>query len=141
MAVQTVTIQMSQSLYQRLERISQLTRRPLEKVVAQTLESTIPPLPDTLPPVMRDALLALEALSDEALWQVAHSVVSPEQHEQHSRLLEKNKATTLTAAERDLLARLRQDADLLMLCKAYAYVLLKWRGYRLPTLAELEAQP
>jgi hypothetical protein len=35
---------------------------------------------------------------------------------------------------------LRQKADQLMLRKAYAYVLLKWRGHRLPTLAELEAQ-
>ena len=139
MSVQTLTIQMSQSLYQRLERVSKLTRRPLEKVVAQTLESNIPPLPDTLPPVMRDALVALEALSDEALWQVARSVVSPEQQEQHHLLLEKNKAGTLTEAEHESLTRLREDADLLMLRKAYAYVLLKWRGYRLPTLTELEA--
>ena len=37
--------------------------------------------------------------------------------------------------------RLAQEADLLALRKAYAAVLLKWRGHRLPSLAELEAQP
>ncbi len=89
---------------------------------------------------MRRELVTLETLDDQALWQAARGTASPQQQAQHRLLLEKNRSDTLTPAEQETLARLRQDADRLMLRKAYAYVLLKWRGYRLPTLAELEAQ-
>jgi hypothetical protein len=37
------------------------------------------------------------------------------------------------------LALMAHEADLLVLRKAYAGVLLKWRGHKVPTLAELEA--
>ncbi|MBC8448447.1 MAG: hypothetical protein H8D78_11920 [Chloroflexi bacterium] len=140
MTVQTIAIQMPPPLYRRLERLAELTRRPLESVVVQTLDSNIPPLPDDLPAKMRGDLLALEVLNDDALWRVARSAVSPEQQEQIGFLLEKNRLGTITKPERATLAQLRREADQLMLRKAYAYVLLKWRGYRLPTLAELEAQ-
>jgi len=131
---------MPQPLYRRLERLAKLTRRPVESLVVQTLEANIPPLPDDLPDEMRDDLLALEELSDEALWQVARSVVNPEAQAEYRLLLEKNRLGTITESEQARLAQLRQEADRLMLRKAYAYVLLKWRGYRLPTLAEMEAQ-
>ena len=140
MTVQTVTVQMPQTLYQRLERLAKLTRRPLEKLVVQTLEAGAPPLPDDLPEATRGMLMALENLDDAALWQVARSVVDPEQWEQHCSLLEKNQQGALTDAERTHLTYLRQEADALMLRKAYAWVLLKWRGYHLPSLADLEAQ-
>ncbi|RMF29334.1 MAG: hypothetical protein D6759_14055 [Chloroflexi bacterium] len=131
---------MPQPLYRRLERLAKLTRRPVESLVVQTLEANIPPLPDDLPDEMRDDLLALEELSDEALWQVARSVVNPEAQAEYRLLLEKNRLGTITESEQARLAQLRREADRLMLRKAYAYVLLKWRGYRLPTLAEMEAQ-
>lgn len=140
MTIQTVAIQMPQPLYHRLQRLAELTRRPLENVVVQTLDSNVPPLPDDLPDEMRGDLLALESLDDDTLWQVARSTVSPERREQIGLLLEKNRLGTITEPERATLAQLRREADQLMLRKAYAYVLLKWRGYRLPTLAELEAQ-
>jgi hypothetical protein len=88
--------------------------------------------------MMRPDLMALENLDDDALWQVARSEVAPERWEKHSLLLEKNRLRTITEPEREALAQLRRGADQLMLRKAYAYVLLKWRGYRLPTLQELE---
>jgi hypothetical protein len=131
---------MPQPLYHRLERLAELTRRPVENLVVQTLDASVPPLPDDLPKEMRGDLLALESLDDESLWQVARSVVSPEQQAQHSLLLEKIRLGSITEPERATLTQLRQNADQLMLRKAYAYVLLKWRGHRLPTLAELEAQ-
>jgi len=138
--VQTVAIEMPQPLYRRIERLAKLTRRPLEKIVVQTLDSNVPTLPDDLPEGMRGDLLALEGLNDDALWQVARSTFNPEQRRRISLLLEKNRLGTITEPERATLAQLRREADQLMLRKAYAYVLLKWRGYRLPTLAELETQ-
>jgi len=135
-----MAIQMPQSLYRRLKRLVEISRRPLENVIVQTLDSSIPPLPDDLPADMRGDLLALEVLDDDTLWQVARSTASPEQQEQHRLPLEKNCLGTIAESERATLAQLRREADQLMLRKAYAYVLLKWRGHRLPTLAELEAQ-
>lgn len=140
MTAQTMAIEIPQSLYRRLERLAELSHRPLENVVVQTLNAGVPPLPDDLPTEMRDDLLALEMLDDEALWEVARSVVGPKQQEGHFRLLEKNQSGKLTLSEQAKLAQFRLEADQLMLRKAYAYTLLKWRGYRLPSLADLEAQ-
>lgn len=120
MSIQTVSIEMPQPLYHRLERLSKLARRPLQDLVVQTLDVGIPPLPDDLPQEMRPDLLALEELDDDALWQVARSEVDPGQGEQHSLLLEKNRLGTITEPERETLAQLRQQADQLMLRKAYA---------------------
>lgn len=140
MSNQTIAIQMPQPLYGRLQRLAELTHRPLESVVVQTLDANVPPLPDDLPEEMRDDLLALENLDDEALWKVARSTANPEKYAQHSLLLEKNRLSTITKSERTTLDQLHHEANRRMLRKAYAYVLLKWRGFRLPTLAELEAQ-
>jgi hypothetical protein len=136
----TIPVQLPQPLYRRLERLAELTQRSVEAVVAQTLASSLPPLPDDLPEEMRAELIALEQLSDDALWEVARSMVAPEQSQQLSMLLEKNRRGVLSDEEQTGLEQLRGMADRLMLRKAYAYVLLKWRGYRLPTLASLEAQ-
>jgi len=136
----TVAIHIPEPLYQRLERLATLTNHSLEQVVVQTLAAGVPPLPDDVPDAMRDSLIALEALDDAALWQVAREMMSPEQQEQFFQLREQQQAGTITDAGRAMLAQLHQDADRLMLRKAYAYVLLKWRGQRLLPLAEREAQ-
>jgi hypothetical protein len=50
--------------------------------------------------------------------------------ERYTLLLEKNKEEELTVAEQLELAELRYQADLFMLKKAQADVLLRWRGER-----------
>jgi hypothetical protein len=140
MTAHTIAIQLPEAVYRRLERLAELTQRPLESLVVQTLSSSIPPLPDDLPDEMRTELIVLEHLDDGSLWEVARSEFTPEQQEQANELQDKRRLGTLTASESQTLAHLHQQADMLMLRKAYAYVLLKWRGHRLPTLAELEAQ-
>ncbi len=140
MAAETIPIHVPQSLYHRLERLAELTQQPLESLVVQALSSSIPLLPDELPPATRHVLIALEHLSDDQLWEVARSEFGSAQAEQFATLREKRRAGTLTVAEQATIDRLAQEVDLLTLRKAYAAVLLKWRGYRLPTLAELEGQ-
>jgi hypothetical protein len=136
---QTIAIQVPQPLYQRLQRLSKLPRRPLESLVFQTLDANVPMLPENLPEAMRQDLLNLESLDDEALWQIAQSVVGPEDQTQYHLLLEKQREGALTTGEETRLEILYQAANERMLRKAYAYLLLKWRGHQLPTLAELEA--
>jgi hypothetical protein len=53
-------------------------------------------------------------------------------------LLEKNKIQgELTPAQRQELSELRINADKLMLQKAYAWSVLRWRGHRIPSVDEL----
>ncbi|MCP4398854.1 MAG: hypothetical protein GY801_16340 [bacterium] len=56
---------------------------------------------------------------------------------EYETLLDKEKTSRLTAEEERRLATLRGEADVLMFRRSYAAVLLKRRGYHLPTLQEL----
>lgn len=140
MTAETATIHVPQSLYHRLERLATLTQRPLESLVEQTLLSSLPPLPDDLPSDARDALLALESLNDADLWNILRTTISKTDLEQWDELRERRQAGLITADEQIVHDQLTQTADLLTLRKAYAAVLLKWRGHRIPSLADFEAQ-
>jgi hypothetical protein len=141
MTTETLTIRVPEPLYHRLERLAALSGRPLESLIIQTLSASIPPLPEDLPPSTREALTSLEALSDDDLWQIARSGIPEAEYEQFAALRAKWRADTIGPDEQATLDRLTQEADLRTLLKAYAAVLLKWRGHRLPTLTELSAQP
>jgi predicted DNA-binding protein len=139
MSEQAIAIQMPEPLYQRLQRLAQLTHRSLESLVLETLDANIPPLLEDMPEPTRQDLAALERLDDDALRQVAQGAWTPEQNARYTELLAKNRAGTITPSEIALLEDLYQDANRHMLRKAYANALLKWRGHQLPTLSELEA--
>ncbi len=64
------------------------------------------------------------------LWQIARSCKTVTDMERYNLLLEGNSNGTLTSAERLELMTLRHDADLFMLRKAQAAVLLRWRGHQ-----------
>ena len=131
METQLVTIQMPTALYHRLNFLAKNAQDSVQKVVIRTLDTYLPPLPHE-----KTSLASLESLNDEALWQVACSVISPVQQKQLSELLEKNKQGLLSNTEEAMLTKLCEEADQRMLRKAQAYVLLKQRGYQLPTLAD-----
>jgi hypothetical protein len=136
----TIVIHMPESLYQRLQRFTALSRRTMENVVLQTLDANVPSLPENLSETLRELWFALEKLDDEALWRIARNTISQQHQEQYSLLLEKKRISTLSASEQTLLEKLYFEANQYMLRKAYANVLLKWRGHQLPTLAELSCQ-
>ena len=140
MTTETMTIQVPEVLYRRLERLAALSGRPLDSLITQTLSANIPPLPDDLPAPTRDALTSLEALNDDDLWQIVRSSMPDAEYEQFTELRAKRRAGTIAPDEQATLDHLVQEADILPLRKAYAAVLLKWRGHKLPTLAVLSAQ-
>ena len=86
---------------------------------------------------MQPEWLKMQNLSIEELLAIANALVEPSQHERHVELLEKNKEGSLTSEERQELTDLRLAADRLMLRKAYAWSVLRWRGHRIPPLKEL----
>ncbi len=137
MSTDTITIHLPGGLYRRLARLADLTKQPLEGLIVQTLSSSLPPLPDDLPPATRDALQALEALSDDELWQRARATFPEEQYARLTALRERRRDGALPTDEQAELDQLLEAADLLTLQKAYGAVLLKWRGYRLPPVSAL----
>lgn len=82
-------------------------------------------------------LTALETCDEASLWRVMGETVATDVQCALSALLERQQSASLTDAEREQLARLQRQADLVMLRKARAAVLLRFRGKRIPTLAEL----
>lgn len=139
MPTDTVAIEVPQPLYRRLERLAALAGQPMDRLIDRALSASLPPLPEDLPPAMQESLLALERLSDEELTEVVHGRMPEDDAELFADLRERRADGQLSAQEQSHLDRLMQAADLLTLRKAYAAVLLRWRGARVPTLAELES--
>jgi hypothetical protein len=70
------------------------------------------------------------------LWNVSARRLSPAKQRRLEELLDKNQRGTLTDRDRRALTKLRAGADRLMLERSYAFLLLKYRGHRVPNLAD-----
>lgn len=124
-------------MFQPLQRTAQATKQPIENLLLNALQTSLPPL-DELPDEIMENLTSLETLGDTKLRQVLKETVPIKVREKISTLLEKKKEKPLTDLESKTLDQLQNKADLVMLRKARSAVLLRFRGQRLPTLAELE---
>jgi len=140
MAMQTVTLRLPESIYRQTKRAAENMKRPLEQVLVDTLSAVMPPSVDDVPVELQEELMVLENLDDETLWETAKNVMSPAHQRKWKRLMQKNKAGTLTSREQHDLEDLIAESERIMLRRAHAYTLLKWRGHRLPTLRELQEQ-
>lgn len=134
----TVTVRLPEDIYSRLAQSAQVTNKPMEELVVQSVKAGLPPSVNDLPSDIRQECLALERLSDKQLWRVAESTLSAGRQRRYTHLLRKNQAGTSDERERQQLTQLGEEARRLTLRKAYAYALLKWRGHRIPTSAELK---
>ena len=135
--MQRVEIELPDAVYQQLARIAKETAQPIAMLAAQSVMSNLPPSVEDALPELRVELLELQTLATEALLRVAQSEIAPADHVRQVELLEKHEDGQLTEAERQELSALRQTADRLMLRKAYAWSMLRWRGQRVPSLEEL----
>jgi hypothetical protein len=135
---QMVILQLSDETLQRCQRGATAARKLLEEFLVDRLMESIPPLANDLPSPLHEELEALEQCDDDALWQVARSQLPPARQRQYSRLLSKNSQGTITVQEQETLRTLGEQARLLTLKTAHAYLLLKWRGHRIPSPEELQ---
>jgi hypothetical protein len=133
---QTITLTLPDNILQPAQRVAQATKQSVEELLVTALQAALPTL-EGLPPDVVQHLVALESLDDQTLWRVMLETVPRDQQYQLHDLLLRNQAGMLTDTEREQLAILQQQADLVMLRKARAAVLLRFRGKRVPTLAEL----
>jgi len=133
---QAVTLELPRTLYLPAKRMAEATNRPLKELLVRALQASLPTL-DGLPPELTNDLIQLEDLGDRALREVMLSTVPKSQQRELEHLLRKNQADTLTELEQQRLNEIQYEADRVMLRKARAAVLLRFRGHRLPTLEEL----
>ena len=137
--MQTVTISLPETVYRRLQHAAEIAGKPITEIAAQSIQESLPPLLEAIPARFRADLQIMQQFADDELWRIARSAVVPKDQRRYWRLLKKNSSSAaLSIRERQTLTELRATADKIMLQKAYAYLLLKWRGYRIPTLTELE---
>lgn len=138
---ETLTIQLPASAARRLRRVAEIARRPVDEVLAEALYATLPPLLEDVPAAFHADLAHLETLPNKALHEQMRASLGPENVIRYETLQAIQAERRFTKAEQQEWESLRVEADGLMFRKAYAAMLLKWRGERIPTLAELEAQP
>ncbi len=134
-----LTIDLPDQAFQRLAHLAELTKQPLAELIIQSIAGNLPPAVETAPPEIQNELLVLQTLDTAALRQIAQSQVPPAQQERHLMLLEKNQAGELTTDEQQELEDLLLQADQLMLKKAHACALLRWRGQPIRDLSQLAA--
>jgi len=133
----TLTIQLSEPVFQYFQEVADRSQRPVEQLVQQSLVGNLPPRVPVTSPALTSELLTMQTASTKELQQVAESSLPADHQQRHFELLDKNSEGVLTAAEQQELSELRQKADDLMLRKAYAWALLRWLGHPLPALEEL----
>lgn len=133
----SLTVELPASAFQLLTHIAELLQESPEVLAAQSIVGNLPPSVENAPAEIQAELLAMQKLPVETLLEIAQSQVSPSQQARYLALQEKQEAVSLTPAERQELRDLRQGADQLMLRKAYAWAILRWRGQHIPPLDEL----
>lgn len=132
-----VTVELPEPIYRLLADMAAASQQSLESLASQSIKGNLPPSVETAPAQLQDDLLAMQWLPIDALLNIANEHIAADQVLRHENLLEKNSDLGLSPEERKELNRLRLEADQLMVRKAYAWAVLRWRGYRTPQLSEL----
>lgn len=132
-----LNITLPEPVFQRLRSISESTNQSLNDLAIQSIAGNLPPEIESAPSEMREELSQLQLLSIEALRQLASSQIPKAQQEKYIALLEKNQNSLLAEIEQQELHGLRHQADRLMLKKAHACAILRWRGSGIQTLNQL----
>ena len=132
MGQQTVTVNLSDSLFQQAKKTAGVTSLSLEEVLEQSIALSLSRLVEDLPADTDDDLSALELLSDEALWQTARSQMEEDKQIRFEELIEARKMHALSEAEEREFELLFAEGQWIMLKKAESYRLLTRRGFTIP---------
>ena len=132
MLPETVTLHLPEALYRRLANTARATQQSLEAVLLRAVSMGSPPAWEDVPAEYQAELAQLDRLSDDDLWQIVRSQTSAVQIARYDELLALNQSDQLTADDRLELQDLRSAGERLMLQKAHAAALLRWRGHITP---------
>jgi hypothetical protein len=137
MSRQSVTVELPDEICKRVKCAAKATKQPVGRALMRIVKAAMPSL-DEVPVERRPELEKMETFSDDQLWEAAKARLSAVEHPRLNQLLRKNQAEGLSEREQRSLAELSKQADRLTLCRAYANLLLRQRGHRIPILAELK---
>lgn len=132
-----ITLQIPEDWYEQLINKAATFHQPVNVVALQSLRVGMPPDVKHIPARFLPDLESLDMMDDTVLWQVARTELADDKAVLYEDLLDKNRRDELAQGEQESLEMLREEADMLMLRRAYAYALLKWRGHRIPPVAEM----
>lgn len=135
MATQPVTVSLPSTLYERLTRRAQRTRRTVEAELIDVV-ATLPDEPDELPADMAEAIAALHLLADEDLWRAAGQRLAAEKAGLIEELHFKRQREGLSASEVEALATLMREYTRVLLVRSRSAALLKERGHDVSRLLQ-----
>ncbi|MCH8292229.1 hypothetical protein IH992_14130 [Candidatus Poribacteria bacterium] len=135
----TVTLTLPTHVYDNYQQKAEAMNKPVNQVIEEVIcaSQPLPPSVDDVPEYLRDNLKALEKVNNEELRCIAESHLESTKQRKLDKLAEKRDEGRLTAKERYELDELLEEGQKLMVIKAHAWVLLKWRGEPIPTYDEL----
>jgi hypothetical protein len=119
-----ILVTLSDAVYQRAQRLAELTGRAVDEVLADLLAGTLPPLRSELDQ------RPVELLPDDAVMELSESMMEPNQSARMSALADRQQAGSLTEAERAELQMLFDIFEAGQLRKAQALVEAVRRGLR-----------
>lgn len=134
MSIQTITLSLSDSVMSRAKLAASVLQIPLEKMLADVLESALPTVADA-PPELQTDLARMTWLDDQALWTIARSEMPIEKQERLHDLTLLQHQRVLNREEERAIDDLRREYGSTTLRKARAFALLSLRSGR-PLLAE-----
>jgi len=129
MTTQIVTLHLPEVVLQRAKHAADVLQRPMEEVLITMLTAMLPDVEEA-PLHLQADLTRMTWLSDQELWNIAHSMMSDEQQQLLQQLTELQTQRPLTSEEQETLEMLRQEYGRITLYKARAYALLSLRGGR-----------
>ena len=133
---QSITLNLPDGFYQPIHRIAQQMHEPVESVLLRALQVSLPSLEGLAQDTLEE-LTSLENLDDAALRHLLLDTLPIKQQQQLETLLLTQQERDLLPVEKQQLGKLQEQANLVMLRKARAAVLLRFRGNALPSLDDL----
>ncbi|MEL6555142.1 MAG: hypothetical protein AAFQ63_17000 [Cyanobacteria bacterium J06621_11] len=138
---QPLTLQVPNSMYQRLVELATQSKRPVAEETVRILIATLAnETADNETKRSTDINARLEQLSlltDEELWKAATSKTSEEDNDLMQALLEKRQREGLTSQEAEQVQTLSDYFNQIMMVRAKSAVLLSNRGHNVSSLAPL----
>lgn len=137
MALQSVTIRLSENLYHQIRQRAKRTQRSVEDEVVAVVEDALPAL-DLLPTGLADEMAQMAFLTDGELWQAARSSMTSAENQRMQTLLLRGQREGLSSEEGHEIERLVQRQERVMLIRAKAASLLRQRGYDISQLSQAQ---
>lgn len=137
--MQTVTIPLPDDQLRRYRRSAKAAGKPLETFLAERLSDTLPPLNEQSTET-QNLFRAMEHMDTKTLVELTKRTLPSNEQDLYEELLAKNSQGPLSASEQAQMKELGDKARNLTLQKSHAYLILKWRGYPLPSRQTLLEQ-